>query len=165
MDCRIEPMAPTHWTRVKAIYAEGLATGNATMEAEVPSWERWDASHLPGCRPVALSAGEVAGWAALSRVSEREVYRGVAEVSLYVAAAHRSRGIGRALLEQLVSESERLDLWTLQAAIFPENESSLLLHRRAGFREVGRRERLGRAGNRWRDVILVERRSRKVAWE
>jgi L-amino acid N-acyltransferase YncA len=165
MPCRIDPMTPEDWERVRAIYDEGIATGNATLETELPSWERWDKAHLPLCRMAARSGDEIVGWAALSPVSERCAYGGVAEVSVYVAAAHRGRGIGLALLERLAEESERNGLWTLQGGIFPENESSLAIHRQAGFREVGRRERLGRMGNRWRDMVLMERRSRRVGWE
>jgi phosphinothricin acetyltransferase len=165
VEIRIEPMEPADWEAVRDIYRQGIATGNATLETEVPSQDQWDGSHLPSCRLVARAGGETVGWAALSRVSERCAYGGVAEVSVYVAQAHRGRGIGRALLEKLVAESERSHLWTLQAGIFPENEPSIAIHREAGFREVGRRERLGRMEGRWRDVVLMERRSRKVGWK
>jgi phosphinothricin acetyltransferase len=157
----IERMLPGHWERVRAIYLEGLATGDATFETEAPEWERWDAGHLPCCRLVALEGGgRVAGWAALSPVSARKVYAGVAEVSVYVAEEFRGAGAGRALLEALIGESEAGGVWTLQAGIFPENESSVALHKSGGFREVGRRERIGRLGGRWRDTLLLERRSR-----
>ncbi|MDT5296618.1 MAG: hypothetical protein QOJ76_3498 [Acidobacteriota bacterium] len=157
----IERMLPGHWERVRAIYLEGLATGDATFETEPPEWDRWDAGHLPCCRLVALEGGgRVAGWAALSPVSARKVYAGVAEVSVYVAEEFRGAGAGRALLEALIGESEADGVWTLQAGIFPENESSVALHKSCGFREVGRRERIGRLGGRWRDTLLLERRSR-----
>jgi phosphinothricin acetyltransferase len=156
----IERMLPGHWERVRAIYLEGLATGDATFETETPGWKRWDADHLPCCRLVALEGVRVAGWAALSAVSARKVYAGVAEVSVYVAEEFRGAGAGRALLEALVRESEANGVWTLQAGIFPENGSSVALHKSCGFREVGRRERIGRLGGRWRDTLLLERRSR-----
>lgn len=148
---------------VLAIYAEGIATGAATFETEVPAWEAWDRAHLPSCRFVAGDGGgRVLGWGALTPVSGRCVYRGVAEVSVYVASAARGRGVGRALLEALIAGSEAADLWTLQAGIFAENLASLALHRACGFREVGRRERLGALGGVWHDVMLLERRSATV---
>ena len=159
----IEKMRPEHWPRVRAIYLEGIATGHATFETEAPGWERWDSSHLTFARLVALAdAGQVAGWAALGPVSARKVYEGVAEVSVYVGEAFRGAGVGRALLEALVRESEVGGVWTLQASVFPENAASVALHLACGFREVGRRERVGRLGGVWRDTILLERRSRVV---
>ena len=155
-------MLARHWDGVRAVYLEGLATGDASFETEAPDWPRWDASHLPCCRLVALDGGRLAGWSALSRVSAREVYAGVAEVSVYVGRGFRGLGVGRALLSALVSESEEAGLWTLQAGIFPENAASLALHRSCGFREVGRRERVGRLAGRWRDTLLLERRSKVV---
>src|SRR5215212_1185125 len=157
----VEKMLPGHWPGVRAVYLDGLATGDATFETEAPDWERWDASHLRACRLVALAdGGRVAGWAALSPVSARKVYAGVAEVSVYVGDAFRGQGVGRALLSTLVRESESEGIWTLQAGIFPENVASVELHRACGFREVGRRERVGRLKGRWRDTVLLERRSR-----
>jgi phosphinothricin acetyltransferase len=157
----VEKMLPHHWERVRAIYLEGLATGHATFETEAPEWERWDASHLLSCRLVAVADdGVVAGWAALAPVSARKVYAGVAEVSVYVSDEFRGAGVGRVLLEALVQESEAEGLWTLQASIFPENEASVALHRVCGFREVGRRERIGRLKDCWRDTVLLERRSK-----
>jgi phosphinothricin acetyltransferase len=147
------------WDAVARILAEGIATGQATFETEVPAWEAWDRSHLPAHRLVAAEDGRVLGWAALAPVSPRPVYAGVAEVSVYVAADARGRGVGAALLDALVRSSEHVGIWTLQAGIFPENDASLRLHRSAGFRVVGRRERLGRLHGTWRDVLLVERRS------
>lgn len=155
---RVVPLEPSDWEAVRAIYAEGLATGDASFETAVPDWPAWDAAHRPGCRLVARWDGVIVGWAALSPVSRRHAYRGVAEVSVYVAAAARRRGVGRALLRALVACAERSGLWTLQAAIFPENTASVALHRAAGFREVGRRQRLGCLRGRWRDVILLEHR-------
>jgi len=153
------------WDAVRSIYLEGIATGNATFELEAPSWERWDAKHLAPGRLVALAGGAVVGWAALTGVSDRCVYAGVAEVSVYVAGTARGQGAGRALLEALVQASEAAGIWTLQAGIFPENSASLALHLRCGFRVIGRRERLGRLGTRWRDVLILERRSRIVGTE
>lgn len=156
----VEEMRAGHWPEARAVYLEGVRTGHATFETAAPEWEEWDASHLPFARLVALAGGRVAGWAALGRVSRREVYAGVAEVSVYVGRDFRGRGLGRALLASLVEASERGGVWTLQASVFPENEASLALHRACGFREVGRRERIGRLGGVWRDTLLLERRSR-----
>lgn len=147
------------WPAVKAIYEQGIAGGNATFETEAPSWDDWDRSHLEGHRLVALEDGEVVGWAALSPVSERCVYAGVAENSVYVADSAQGRGVGRALLEELIARSERNGIWTIQTGIFRENEASIALHERCGFRIVGTRERLGQHNGRWRDVVLMERRS------
>ena len=158
----IDGLRPEDWERVRAIYLEGIATGHATLETAAPPWEKWDAEHLRKARLVARDGSAILGWAALSPVSGRCVYGGVAEVSVYVSAEARNRGVGRALLSGLIRASEEAGIWTLQAGVFPENESSLALHRRCGFREVGRRERLGKLGSAWRDVILLERRSRTV---
>ncbi len=155
----IRPLRPGDWGPVRRIYEEGIATGDATFETEVPDWGSWDANHLDSCRLVAEREGRVVGWAALAPVSGRCVYGGVAEVSVYVGGAARGGGIGLRLLAALVESSERAGLWTLQAGIFPENVASLRIHERAGFRRVGRRERLGRLDGRWRDVLLLERRS------
>jgi phosphinothricin acetyltransferase len=176
MEYFIIPMPPDLWPAVRQIYKEGIATGNATFETELPDWEQWDKNHLKSCRLVALdqspddigerlaslAAFNVLGWAALSPVSTRRVYRGVAEVSVYVAAAARQRGVGKALLEALVQESEVKGVWTLQAGIFPENTASIELHKSCGFRKVGVRRRIGKLGDVWRDVLLLERRSRSV---
>ena len=161
----VEKMLPVHWPEVRAVYLEGLATGDATFETEAPDWERWDAAHLRACRLVALAGERVAGWAALSPVSARKVYAGVAEVSVYVAAEFRGQGVGRALLAALVQASEAEGIWTLQAGIFPENVASVRLHKACGFREVGRRERVGKLRGRWRDTVLLERRSQTVGTE
>ena len=163
MSLPVEKMRPEHWPGVRAVYLEGLAMGDATFETEAPDWERWDASHLRACRLVALAeGGGVAGWAALGPVSARRVYAGVAEVSVYVGADFRGRGLGRVLLSTLVRESEAEGIWTLQASIFPENVASVELHKACGFREVGRRERVGKLKGRWRDTLLLERRSQTV---
>jgi phosphinothricin acetyltransferase len=147
------------WPSVADIYAEGVRSGQATFETEAPGWERWDAAHLPGPRLVAELDGEVVGWAALTPYSSRHVYRGVAEDSVYVAGRAQGRGIGRALLEELVARAEADGIWTIQAGVFPENEASLRLHERSGFRRVGVRERIGQHDGVWRDVVLLERRA------
>lgn len=156
----IELMRESDWEGVRAVYAEGLETGDATFETEAPTWERWDAGHLRVARLVAREGDKIKGWAALSPVSTRAVYAGVAEVSVYVGRESRGEGVGRALLAALVEESERSGVWTLQASIFPENAASVRLHEACGFREVGRRERIARLRGRWRDTVLFERRSR-----
>lgn len=162
MAWEIVPMAAADWEMVRAIYEEGIATGNATFEISAPEWEKWDGAHLGHCRLVARADGEVLAWATLSPVSSRCVYAGVAEVSIYVAARARGQGIGFALLTALVKASEHANIWTLQAGIFPENTASIELFRKAGFRVLGRRERLGQMNGRWRDVTLMERRSAVV---
>lgn len=162
----IDEMSERDRERVRAIYAEGIATGDATFETEAPAWEQWDAAHLPFARLVARSPdGVVEGWAALSPVSSRCVYAGVAEVSVYVGARARGRGVGRALLEALVRASEEAGVWTLQAGVFPENEASVRAHERCGFRLIGRRERVGKLKGVWRDTLLLERRSAVVGVE
>jgi L-amino acid N-acyltransferase YncA len=156
---RLDPMRPGDWPAVRAIYLEGIATGDATFEQNAPEWEQWDAGHLAGARVVARIDEGVVGWAALSAVSGRCVYAGVAEVSIYVAERVRGHGVGRQLMARLIGESEAAGIWTLQAGIFPENAASIALHQSAGFRIVGQRERLGQMNGRWRDVVLMERRS------
>jgi L-amino acid N-acyltransferase YncA len=158
----IRPMLPSDWEAVRAVYLEGIATGDATFETAAPEWERWDASHRRDCRLAPCDDADVIGFAALSPVSARAVYAGIAEVSVYVAERARGRGVGAALLGELVRASESAGVWTLQAGIFPENAASLKLHERCGFRVVGRRERIGRRDGRWRDVVLMERRSATV---
>ena len=159
---RIDPMTPTDWPHVRTIYEEGIATRNATFEAEAPSWEHWDSAHLTVCRMVARAGDIVLGWAALSPVSRRQCYAGVAEVSVYVRKSARGQGIGRTLLEHLVAASEAEGIWTLQGATFPENTESLQLQASCGFRVVGRRERIAQMDGIWRDTVLTERRSGKV---
>jgi phosphinothricin acetyltransferase len=156
----IRDLRPGDWAEVAAIYAAGIAGGDATFETEVPSWKAWDAGH--GERLVAVRDGRVAGWAALAPMSERACYAGVAEVSVYVAPDAQGEGVGRALLDSLVARSERAGTWTLQAGVFPENDASIALHTRCGFRVVGVRERLGKREGVWRDVVLLERRSAVV---
>jgi len=158
----ILPMTEQHWDAVAAIFAQGIATGNATFETSVPSWQEWDARHLSACRLVAIREGEVLGWVALSPVSLRQVYRGVAEVSVYIAEQARGRQIGTALLAALIAESERNGIWTLQAVIHADNAISIHTHQKAGFRIVGTRQRIGCLHGRWRDTVLMERRSKVV---
>lgn len=156
-------MQAAHWEAVAAIYQEGIATGDATFQTTVPTWDSWNQSHTAHCRLVALDEnGTVQGWAALTPVSSRCVYAGVAEVSVYVAASARGKGLGRQLLQALIAASEQEGIWTLQAGIFPENTASLKIHEACGFRLVGRRERIGQMNNRWRDTLLLERRSTVV---
>jgi L-amino acid N-acyltransferase YncA len=159
MDYQITSLQLMNWPAVREIYREGIATGNATFETELPDWEKWDSAHRRDCRLIARQAEQVLGWAALSSVSGRRVYSGVAEVSIYVAAAARNMGIGKALLKALVEESEHQAIWTLQAGVFPENQASIAIHKSCGFREVGVRRRIGKLGETWRDVLLLERRS------
>lgn len=164
-ECTIAVMDDADWEQVRAVYLEGIQTGQATFETEAPDWERWNAGHLPQCRLVARVKETIVGWAALSPVSSRRVYAGVAEVGVYVASDFRGLGIGRALLLALVDCSEQHGIWTLQAGILPENASSLTLHKNCGFREVGRRDRIGKLNGTWRDVILLERRSETTGQE
>ena len=152
-------MGPGDWPHVAAIYAAGIATRNATFETEVPAWAEWDAAHLPDHRFVATDSDGIVGWVALTGYSDRCCYEGVADLSVYVDPPAQGRGIGRALLEHLVTNTEDVGIWTIQAGVFPENEASLALHRRCGFRVVGTRERIGQLDGVWRDVVLLERRS------
>lgn len=155
-------MEPSDWPEVAEVYVDGMGTGIATFETRLPEWFDWDAGHVEACRLVAEINGVVVAWAALSPTSSREVYRGVAEASIYVGRAARGKGLGSAMLGELIACSERHDFWTLQAGIFPENEASLRLHERHGFRIVGTRERIGASNGQWRDVLLLERRSGRV---
>ena len=164
MEFLIKRLERSDWKAVRAIYLEGLATGQATFETEAPSEGDWNLGHLPFGRIAAISSpgGQLLGWAALSAVSKRKVYSGVAEVSVYVSAAARNKGVGRALLEELIAESERHGIWTLLASIFPENQASLKLHEALGFRRVGQRERIAKLNGVWRDTVILERRSNRV---
>lgn len=163
MSIGIRPMTAADWPEVRAIYEAGIATRNATFETTAPAWEAWDGAHLPDHRLVAVTeAGEVAGWASLSATSDRCVYAGVAENSVYIHPDHRGRGVGRALLQALVAGAEAAGFWTIQTGIFPENTASVRLHEQCGFRVVGRRERIGRMDGVWRDTLFLERRSPTV---
>jgi phosphinothricin acetyltransferase len=162
MHVDIEPMTPADWEEVRALYQQGIASGQATFETEPPSWAQWDAGHHACARLVARRGGHVIGWGALSPVSRRRCYAGVAEVSVYVDASCHGAGVGRQLLEELVRQSEQAGIWTLQGATFPENEASLRLQRGCGFRIVGRRDRIAQQHGVWRDTIITERRSSLV---
>ena len=160
-------MRPDDWPTVRAIYQQGIESGTATFETTAPGWDEWDANHLTACRLVArrngdLPEGQVIGWAALSPVSRRKAYEGLAEVSIYIACEARGQGVGRALLEALIVESEKVGVWTLQATIFAINNASRALHLACGFREVGRRERIARRDGVWQDTVILERRSSVV---
>ena len=154
----VRPLHPDDYPAVAAVFAEGIATGLATFETEVPGWDEWDASHLPDHRFVAELDGQVVGWIAVVPYSRRAVYRGVGEESVYVAERARGSGVGRALLETMIESARNGGLWTLQAGVFTDNGASLALHRALGFREVGIRERIGQLDGVWRDVVLLELR-------
>ncbi len=155
-------MVPRDWPDVSAIYLEGIATGNATFERLAPTWDEWNRTHLPFGRLVARQGNTIAGWAALSRVSQRSCYAGVAELTVYVAGWARGKGVGSAVMRAAIETSERYGIWTLQGSIIAGNEASLRLCESAGFRQVGRREKIAQVNGEWRDVILVERRSQVV---
>jgi len=161
MDLKIIPLQEKHWPEIKKIYQQGIATKIATFETECPEWQIWDKKFLQICRYVAVNE-HVLGWATLSATSAREVYRGVAEVTVYVHENERGKSVGRRLLGKLISESEQNGFWTLQASIFPENIASLKLHKSLGFREIGFRERIAKLDENWRNTLLLERRSQVV---
>jgi L-amino acid N-acyltransferase YncA len=156
---KVTAIQPEDWDAIRAIYLEGIATGNATFQQTAPDWNQWNGAHLTCCRLAARSETGVLGWAALSAVSRRPVYAGVAEVSVYVAESARGQGVGSALMSSLMEASEQAGIWTLQSGIFPENTASIALHQRHGFRVVGVREKIGCMNGRWRDVVMMERRS------
>lgn len=158
---KIIPLDREHFVAVSNIYLEGLATGVASFETEAPSWELWDQKFLKVCRYVAIVHDEVAGWCALSAVSKRQVYAGVAEDTLYVATKFQGKGVGKALLKHLISESEKIGFWTIQAGIFPQNKMSVKLHEGCGFRMIGYREKIAQRDGKWHDNVLMERRSKK----
>ena len=155
-------MLPNHWKDVARIYQQGIQTGYATFEKEIPTWEKWNDSHLKTCRLIAQLEAEIVGWAALSPVSSRSVYGGVAEVSIYIAVNQRGKNIGNILLKELISESEKNQFWTLQSGIFPENIGSIKLHENHGFRQIGFREKVGNLEDIWKDNVLFERRSKII---
>lgn len=161
----IRVMTAADWESVRSIYLDGITTGQATFETEAPTWTNWNSAHLPAPRLIATSTDGVVGWAALSPVSARPVYAGVAEVGVYVDEKMRGQGVGALLLETLVKESQKNGIWTLQASIFPENAGSVSLHKSFGFREVGTRERIAKMKGVWRDTLLFERRSKLVGWD
>lgn len=158
----INPMLETHWEQVKQIYESGIETGIATFETTAPSWEKWNDGHLAFARLVAIENKEVVGWAALSPVSSRCVYGGVAEVSVYVADKFKGKGVGKLLLQNLITESEANNIWTLQAGIFTDNFASVKLHEKVGFRVIGHREKIGKLKDTWKDNYILERRSKTV---
>jgi len=164
MEIKLETMTEDHWESVLKIYKEGIATGNATFQQELPTYLEWDNNHLKNCRIVALLKNKIVGWAALSPVSGRCVYAGVAEVSVYVSEKFRGLKIGKQLLKKLIIESEKEELWTLQAGVFPENISSIKIHEQLGFRRVGYREKIGQMNGVWRDTILLEKRSELIGF-
>jgi len=158
----VRPMQPDDWSLVSQIYKEGIATGFATFEKSIPSYKSWNSAHMQSCRIVAIENKTILGWAALSPVSSRCVYGGVAEVSVYISEKHRGKGVGKLLIQSLIEKSESEGIWTLQSGIFPENEGSIRLHEKAGFRRIGKRERVGRLDGIWKDNVLFERRSKTV---
>lgn len=162
MDIIFKKMQAYHWPEICQIYKEGIATKMATFETDPGSWEEWDAGHMKSPRLVAFSDHHILGWAALSAVSNRCVYEGVAEVSIYIRSSEQGKGIGTQLLQELIRQSESEGIWTLQSGIFSENQSSIKLHEKCGFRIVGIREKLGKMDGIWRDVTLLERRSKSV---
>lgn len=162
MMIELRQMIPDDWEYVARIYLEGIQTGNATFQLDKPTYEEWDFAHLKQCRIVAIANNQIVGWAALTPVSGRCVYAGVAEVSIYVSDNHRGHKVGATLLSKLILESEIEKLWTLQAGIFPENIPSIKLHERLGFRKVGYREKIGKMNGLWRDALFFERRSEIV---
>jgi L-amino acid N-acyltransferase YncA len=165
MNIKLRPLKKEDWSSVAEIYRQGIATGDATFQTGIPTWKGWDSGHLKTCRIVASVDDEVIGWAALTQVSGRCVYSGVAEVSVYVASCYKGQKVGTKLLESLIFQSESEGFWTLQAGIFPENIASLKLHEKLGFRQVGFREKIGKMKGIWRDTILLERRSRIIGIE
>ncbi len=158
-EINIRPMQASDWNTVAKIYQEGIATGVATFETTVPTYESWDVAHMNSCRLIASDKDQILGWAALSPVSSRCVYGGVAEVSVYVASVSRGKGVGKLLLQKLIEASEDEGLWTLQSGVFPENTGSIELHKKIGFRYIGKRERVGKLHGIWKDNLLFERRS------
>ena len=162
---QLRPMQPSDWPDVSNIYAEGIATGYATFEKEIPAFENWDKNHLTSCRLIAETRAGITGWAALSPVSGRCVYGGVAEISIYVGQKFRGLGIGKLLMKSLIDQSEEAGLWTLQSGIFPENKGSIKLHENLGFRRIGYRERVGKLDGVWKDNVIFERRSKTVGIE
>jgi phosphinothricin acetyltransferase len=162
MEIVLDTMRTEDWEQVRGIYIEGLSTGNASFAMEAPSWEQWDGSHLAHSRIAAHREGSIVGWAALSPVSSRECYAGVAEVSVYVSESCRGFGLGKRLLRALIEASEENGIWSLYGSTFPENAASLRVQEECGFRVVGRREKIARHHGQWRDTVMTERRSKKV---
>jgi len=159
---KILPLIPKHWVEVKKIYEQGLKTGIATFETESPNWEEWNQSHLSICRFVAIQEEKVIGWVALSPVSSRCVYGGVAETSIYIDEKFQGKGIGKMLLSEVIASSEENNYWMLQAGVMPANIGSIKLHESMGFRIVGYREKISKLNDVWMDNIFLERRSKVV---
>lgn len=159
---QIVDLLPDHWESVKKIYEDGIATSKATFQTSAPTWEEWNQAHIPIPRLIAIENDEILGWSALTPVSGRCVYAGVAEVSIYIGSIARGKGIGKQLLNQLIEESEKQNIWTLQSGIFPENKASISLHLSAGFRIIGIREKIGMMDGKWRDIVLLEKRSHTI---
>jgi len=159
MNIVIRSMQPTDWVKVAEIYKQGIETGNATFQQTIPSWDEWNSVHISSCRIIAEVDKELAGWAALSAVSSRPVYAGVAEVSVYVNSNYRGQQIGTELLQAIISESESMGFWTLQSGILIENSASIAIHKKSGFREIGYRENVAKMNDVWRNTVLFERRS------
>lgn len=155
-------LLPEHWSAVREIYLQGIATRSSTFQTDAPSWTEWDRGHLPTLRYVLIKDGHLAAWAALSPVSRRCVYAGVTEVSIYVHETFRAKGVGKQLFQHLIEHSEQAGIWTLQSGIFPENEASIALHEKLGFRKVGYRAKIGKLDGIWRDIVLMERRSKLI---
>lgn len=163
MEYRIEEMRPSDWEQVGSIYLQGINTGIATFQSELPSWESWNEGHSKSCRLVARSGDSILGWVALSPASSRSCYAGVAEVSIYIGENYKGQGIGTSLLQNVIKLSEEIGFWTLQSGIIRENTISIALHKKCGFREIGVRERVAKMNNGiWHDVVLVERRSKVI---
>lgn len=161
MKYEIEEINSSHWEQIKSIYLEGIKTEIATFQTEAPTWENWDNGHLDSCRLAAISEGEVLGWVALSPTSTRSCYAGVVEVSIYISGKYKGKGIGTALLEEVIRQSEENGIWSLYCSIIRENVASLKLHKKCGFREIGIREKIAKMDNgKWHDVVLFERRSK-----
>jgi L-amino acid N-acyltransferase YncA len=158
----IKPLEPLHWKEVRRIYEEGLKTGNATFQTSAPEWDEWNKAHIQTSRIIAIENENIIGWAALTPVSSRCVYGGVAEISVYVSESARGKGIGKELLKSLIEDSEANGFWTLQAGIFPDNIASIKIHEATGFRVIGKREKIGQMNGHWRDTILLERRSQTI---
>lgn len=162
----IENMTEAHWQQVSKIYLQGIKTEVATFETQVPAWEQWDSSHLKEGRFILRKGNKIAAWCALSPISSRSVYKGVAELSIYVAEEFKGLGLGKSLLKEIIQESEELGIWTLQSSIIADNEPSLGLHQSCGFRAVGYREKIAKnAKGHWKDVIIMERRSTRVGMD
>ena len=162
MKTEIAEMVPADWPEVECIYLEGIETGLATFETQSPGWENWDAGHLQNCRLVAKVNGQIVGWAALSPVSRRQVYKGVAEVSIYIKNDFKGKGLGKSLFQELIAAAEAEGFWTLQSSVFRENVATIAVHKSMGFREIGYREKVAQLHGMWRDTVLLERRSKTV---